>query len=178
RTKEGEHVSEASRRCSQRRRVRRMRAVPGRPTARPARVRHRERRVAMTRSRLAVAGFGLGLRRHRTAPRAAQGGGGRGGMGLACLSVVAAVGLFTAASALGGQTHPFQSEFNGSDTPAGSFSTADKLAVRQSNGDVYVLDKGHSVIAIFDGTGSFLSQVNPGGFGADPALAGDNSGPS
>ena len=135
----------------------------------------------MTASQLAVAVFAPtqipkrrhGTRRYRTATGSAQAlgtGVGRqatarssagrsGALVLACLSLFALAGLFTAASAMGGQTHPFQSEFTGSDTPAGSLSTADKLAVRQSTGDVYVIDKSHGVVDTFDGSGSYLSQV-------------------
>ena len=56
--------------------------------------------------------------RHRATAK--SGAGRRGALALACLSLLALAGLFTAASAMGGQTHPFQSEFTGSDTPAGS----------------------------------------------------------
>ena len=76
---------------------------------------------------------------------------------------------------MGGQTHPFQSAFTGGDTPAGSLSTADKVAVRQSTGNVYVIDKGHGVVDTFDGSGSYVSQVGTFGFGGDPDLAVDNS---
>ncbi len=109
-----------------------------------------------------------GIGRHRATAKI-----GRGALTMACLLALA--GLFTAASAMGGQTHPFQSEFTGSDTPAGSLSTADKVAVRQSTGDVYVIDKSHGVVDTFDGAGSYLSQVGSFGFGGDPDLAVDNS---
>src|SRR5262245_1115165 len=99
----------------------------------------------------------------------------RGALTLACLFAVA--GLFTAATAMGGQTHPFQSEFTGADTPAGSFSTAATLAIRQSSGDVYVIDRGHGVVDVFDATGAYLSQLTGFSFGSsDPDLAVDNSG--
>src|SRR5262245_65088053 len=66
-------------------------------------------------------------------------------------SLLALALLFTATSAMGGQTHPFISEFTGSDTPDGSLgSTADRVAVRQSTGDVYVIDKTHGVVDIFE----------------------------
>ena len=113
--------------------------------------------------------------RHRATAK--SGAGRRGALALVCLSLLALVGLFTAASAMGGQTHPFQSEFTGSDTPAGSLGTpADKVAVRQSNGDVSVIDKGHGVVDTFDASGSYISQVGSFGFGGDPDLAVDNSG--
>ena len=103
-----------------------------------------------------------------------DGPGTRSALTLACLLALA--GLFTAASAMGGQTHPFQSAFTGSGTPDGSLSTADKVAVRQSTGNVYVIDKGHGVVDTFDGSGTYVSQVGTFGFGADPDLAVDNSG--
>jgi len=92
------------------------------------------------------------------------------------VTVLALAGLFSAGSAMGGQTHPFQSEFTGSDTPDGSLVNADKLAVRQSTGDVYVIDRGHGLVDVFDGSGSYLSQLTGFGFGSsDPDLAVDNS---
>src|SRR5262249_52803865 len=59
--------------------------------------------------------------------------------------------------------------------PAGSLSTADKVGVRQSNGNVYVIDKGHGVVDTFDGSGSYVSQVGSFSFGGDPDIAVDNS---
>src|SRR5262249_20036746 len=119
---------------------------PGRHALRLRRGRRRRRRIAMKPLRLAV-------------------------------TVLALAGLFSAGSAMGGQTHPFQSEFTGADTPAGSLGPpADKVAVRQSTGDVYVIDRAHGVVAIFDGSGSFVSQVPGFNFGSsDPDLAVDNS---
>src|SRR5262245_33924860 len=93
---------------------------------------------------------------------------------LACLFALA--GLFTATSALGGQTHPFQSEFTGSDTPDGSLgNTADRVAIRQSTGDVYVIDKTHGVVDTFDASGSYLSQIGTFSFSTEPDIAVDNS---
>ena len=119
-------------------------------------------------------GTGIG-RRHRAT--ATSGAGRLGVLALACLSLLALAGLFTATSALGALTHPFRSEFTGSDTPAGSLGTpADKVAIRQSTGDVYVIDRTHGVVDIFDDSGSYHSQVGAFAFGsADPDLAVDNS---
>src|SRR5262245_35989646 len=113
--------------------------------------------------------------RHRaTAPSRA---GRRGALALAGLSLLTLAGLLTASSAMGAFTHPFVGEFTGADTPAGSLAPADKLAVRQSTGDVYVIDRGHGVVDIFSGSGAFLSQVTGFSFGSsDPDLAVDNSG--
>jgi sugar lactone lactonase YvrE len=119
--------------------------------------------------------LGTGIGRHRATVK--SGAARRGALALTRLSLLALAGLFTATSVMGGQTHPFQSAFTGSDTPAGSLgNTADKVAVRQSNGDVYVIDKSHGVVDTFDGSGGYLSQVGPfPGFGGDPDLAVDNS---
>ena len=76
---------------------------------------------------------------------------------------------------MAGQTHPFQSEFTGSATPAGSFSTADRVAIRQSTGNVTVIDKGHGVVDTFDASGSYLSQLGPFSFSTEPDIAIDNS---
>ncbi len=95
-----------------------------------------------------------------------------------CLSVLALAGVFTAIVALGALTHPFISEFTGSDTPQGSLGTeAEKLAIRQSTGDVYVIASSEGFVDIFAGSaGNFLSQVGPfGGFGGDPDIGVDNS---
>ena len=102
-----------------------------------------------------------------------SGAGRRGALALACLLALA--GVFTAASALAGQTHPFQSDFTGSATPAGSFSTADRVAIRQSTGNVTVIDKGHGVVDTFDASGSYLSQLGPFSFSTEPDIAIDNS---
>jgi len=97
---------------------------------------------------------------------------------LSCLFLFALVGSLIAKSALATETHPFKSQFTGIDTPQGSLGTeAEKLAIRQSNGDVYVIASSLGVVDIFDDSGTFLSQVGPfGGFGGDPDLAVDNSG--
>jgi sugar lactone lactonase YvrE len=123
-------------------------------------------RVAFTACDSAQA-LGRGIGRHRATAKGSAGA-------LACLLAVA--GLFTAASALGATTHPFQSEFTGTDTPAGSLSTADKVGVRQSNGDVYVIDKGNGVVDTFNASGNYVSQVGSFSFGGDPDIAVDNSG--
>jgi DNA-binding beta-propeller fold protein YncE len=105
-----------------------------------------------------------------------SGAGRRGALALACLALLALAGLLGAPSASGALTHPFLSEFTGSDTPAGSLGTADKLAVQQSTGNVWVIDKQHGVLNKFDASGSFISQIDFGGWGADPDVAVDNSG--
>jgi hypothetical protein len=123
----------------------------------------------MTPSQVAVALFALtqipkrrqGARRHRTATDSAQalgtgigrhrataqrGAGRRAVRALACLSLLALAGLLTAPVAMGAFTHPFLSEFTGSDTPQGSLgSEADKVALRQSTGNVYVIATSQGV---------------------------------
>ena len=101
-----------------------------------------------------------GQRRHRTTGK--SGAGRRGALALACLSLLALFGLFSAPSASGALTHPFLSEFTGSDTPGGSLGTgtsADKLGVDQSTGNVWVIDKQHAVLDKFDASGSYISQI-------------------
>jgi len=100
----------------------------------------------------------------------------RGAPVLACLSLLTLAGLFNATGAMGGQTHPFLSEFTGSDTPDGSLGTpADKVSVRQSTGDVYVIDKAHGVVDTFDASGAYLSQIGTFSFSTEPDIAVDNS---
>ena len=133
----------------------------------------------MTRSQLAGAVFALtrigtrrdGLERRRTANDSAA------AQMLACLSLLGLAGLFFATIVLGALTHPIISEFTGSDTPQGSLGNeAEKLAIRQSTGHVYVIASSVGFVDIFDDVGNFLSQIGPfSGFGADPDLAVDNS---
>jgi DNA-binding beta-propeller fold protein YncE len=116
-------------------------------------------------------------RRHRATGK--SGAGRRGALALVCLSLLALAGLLGAPSASGALTHPFLSEFTGSDTPGGSLGTgtsADKLAVEQSTGNVWVIDKQHAVLDKFDASGSYISQIAFGPWGADPDVAVDNSG--
>jgi sugar lactone lactonase YvrE len=150
----------------------------------------------MTRSRVRVAVFAStwipgrkrGVRRDRTAIDSAQAlgtgvgrhratAGRRGALTLAWLSVFALAGLFTATSAPAGFTHQLIGEFDGSDTPQGSLGTeAEKLAVRQSTGDVYVIASSLGLVDTFDASGNYLSQITGfGSFGGDPDLAVDNS---
>jgi hypothetical protein len=64
-------------------------------------------------------------------------------------------------------------QFDGSETPAGSFSGPANVAVDNSpgprKGDVYVTDVGHGVIDAFDSTGKYLSQI----VGAPASFAGE-----
>jgi hypothetical protein len=55
------------------------------------------------------------------------------------------------------------SQFNGSETPSGSFSNLGGVAVDNSTGaakgNVYVIDHGHNVIDVFNSSGKYLSQI-------------------
>ncbi len=75
------------------------------------------------------------------------------------------------------------SQFNGSETPVGSFSNLGGVAVDDSmdaaKGDVYVIDQGHNVIDVFDSSGKYLSQIvgTPSSFASEPhRVAVDGSG--
>jgi hypothetical protein len=63
-------------------------------------------------------------------------------------------------------------QFDGSETPAGSFSAPTAIAVDNStspfdpsSGDVYVLDSGHKVIDKFDAGGKYAGQITTGAGG-------------
>jgi hypothetical protein len=115
------------------------------------------------------AALGTGVSRHPATAR-------RGALAMACLSLLAVAGLVAAPSAMGALTHPLVTQFTGADTPQGSLgSEAEKLAIRQSTGDVYVIASSLGFVDVFDAAGSFVSQVTIGGFGADPDIAVDNS---
>src|SRR5262245_38845578 len=91
---------------------------------------------------------------------AAQRGAARwGALGLAYLSLVTLACLFSTAPAIGAESHLFLDEFTGADTPDGSLQNADRVAIRQSTGDVSVIDKGHGVVDTFDADGNYLSQI-------------------
>jgi hypothetical protein len=58
----------------------------------------------------------------------------------------------------------FEGQFNGSATPAKSFSEPEGIAVDSdpgspSFGDVYIVDKGHQVVDKFTATGAYLGQL-------------------
>src|SRR4029450_4383302 len=68
----------------------------------------------------------------RGAPPGGGGPGRPGPLALACLPLLVLASLFTAGSAMGGQTHPFQGEFTGSDTTDGSLSRARRVRSSRS----------------------------------------------
>jgi hypothetical protein len=57
----------------------------------------------------------------------------------------------------------YLSQFNGSETKAGSFSEPEGIAVDNSTGpakgDVYVVDVGHHVVDVFNAAGKYLSEI-------------------
>lgn len=62
---------------------------------------------------------------------------------VACATLsLAALGLGSAQAA---ETHPFLSSFDGAGSTAGAFENLDRLALRQSSGDAYAIDRGHAV---------------------------------
>lgn len=61
----------------------------------------------------------------------------------------------------------YLSQFNGTGTPAGSFSTPTSVAVDPTDGSVYVVDAGNNVVDKFDSSGNVVS-----GFGANGAIGG------
>jgi hypothetical protein len=67
-------------------------------------------------------------------------------------------------------TGEFKGQFDGSGTPAKSFSSPEAIAVdnstNPSKGDVYVEDAGHGVIDKFTPSGEYLGQITTGNEGA------------
>ncbi len=70
------------------------------------------------------------------------------------------------------------SQFNGSETPAGSFQPTD-VAIDNSTdaakGDVYVVDEGHNVIDVFGSNGNYLSQIVGPPFSSEVSVATEGS---
>jgi hypothetical protein len=74
-------------------------------------------------------------------------------LGLGLLAIAAA-GFLCAAPAGAAEFHPFEYEVNGTGTTAGQFSRIEDVAVHQSDGTIYVLDKNHHSIDKFDADGN------------------------
>ncbi len=76
----------------------------------------------------------------------------------------------------------YMAQFDGSETPAGSFVEPGAIAVDNSGGssegDLYVTDNGHSVVDVFSGEGKYLSQLTgtPAAFDSLYGVAVDTSG--
>jgi hypothetical protein len=90
------------------------------------------------------------------------------------VTVLVAALVLMVASAGAVLLHPFESSFDASDSPAGSFQP-DKVGIDQSTGDVYVIDKANNVLDKFDSSGNYLSQIAVDGWGGSPDVAVDNS---
>jgi hypothetical protein len=94
--------------------------------------------------------------------------------------------LWGAAPALAAVTHPLLSSFDGTGSTPGAFSGVDRLALSQTSGSVYVLDRGNGTLDKFDSSGTAQAFTDPGlsgatdlaigGLGGDPDVAVDNSG--
>jgi hypothetical protein len=101
-----------------------------------------------------------------------------------CAAVICALlaCAWWAASANAVVTHPKIGEFDGHETPAGSFGEAGSVAVSRTTGNVYVADIANNVIDVFSAAGKYESQITgaetPSGafsFTAPAAIAIDNS---
>jgi hypothetical protein len=68
--------------------------------------------------------------------------------------LVIAAGLLFAAPAGAAEFHPFEYEIDGTGTTAGKFSRIEDVAVHQSDGTIYVLDRNHHSIDKFDANGN------------------------
>ena len=84
-------------------------------------------------------------------PSAAPASAARVGLGLLA---IAAVAFLFAAPAGAAEFHPFKYEVDGTGTTAGKFDRLEDLAVHQSTGTIYVLDKNHHSIDKFDAAGN------------------------
>jgi DNA-binding beta-propeller fold protein YncE len=82
----------------------------------------------------------------------------RGGLLVLLAAVFALVGL--TASALAGTGHRYVGQFSSPGSALGELSGPSGLAVRQSSGDVYVLDQGNGRVERFDAAGNYLSSFN------------------
>ncbi len=70
------------------------------------------------------------------------------------------------------------SQFNGSETPAGSFrpsGVAIDNSTDAAKGDVYVVDGSHNVIDVFDSNGNYLSQIVGPPFSSELSVATEGS---
>jgi hypothetical protein len=57
-------------------------------------------------------------------------------------------------------TGAYLSQFNGSTTPEGSFSSPTAVAVDKGTGDVYVVDTGHNVVDEFNANGEYVCELS------------------
>jgi hypothetical protein len=90
----------------------------------------------------------------------------------ASLALLAAAGAGVASAAV---SHPLISSFTGASTPAGSFGSANGVAVDDTTGDVYVADLTNNVVDKFSSTGTYLCQITGNGSASTSASECDNS---
>ena len=94
--------------------------------------------------------------------------------------------LLWSAPALAQRMHVFSKSFGSEGTGNGQFSRPGAIAVNESTGDVYVIDRGNGRVEIFSATGAYLSQFTPPsgafsfadtgrGFETEGTIAVDNS---
>jgi phosphodiesterase/alkaline phosphatase D-like protein len=86
------------------------------------------------------------------------------GLGLLAIAVA---GLLFAAPAGAAEFHPFEYEIDGTGTTAGKFSRIEDVAVHQSTGTIYVLDRNHHSIDKFDAAGNPQNFAATGGSSLD-----------
>ena len=101
---------------------------------------------------------------------------------LATLSILGASLGLSSTPALATTVHVLKGSFDGTGTTAGSFAYVGRLAIDQSTGDLYALDKGRGVLDKFNEAGNptnftarGASSIEIGGLGYSPDLAVDNS---
>jgi hypothetical protein len=90
---------------------------------------------------------------------------------LGVLCVVAGAVLLSSAPALAARGHVFSSAFGKAGSGNGEFSEPSGVAVNESSGDVYVVDKGNNRVEYFTASGGYLGQFNGSG-----SLPGEGSG--
>src|ERR1041385_1242195 len=89
----------------------------------------------------------------------------------------AVAGLLWSSPALAAHRHVFAGSFEGGEGP---FAEPDGVAVNDSTGDVYVVDRGNDRVEQFDAGGTFLASFNgaaapTGAFSSPTGVAVDNS---
>ncbi len=78
-----------------------------------------------------------------------------------CATVLAAA--VTSAPALAQREHVFSKSFGSEGSGNGQFVRPGALAVNDETGDVYVIDRGHGRVEIFNENGEYVSQFNGSG---------------
>ncbi|HEY5193565.1 MAG TPA: hypothetical protein VIJ39_06795 [Solirubrobacteraceae bacterium] len=97
----------------------------------------------------------------------------------ACVSACAVL-VLGAAPALAARNHAAAGSFGKAGSGAGEFNAPAGVAVNDSTGDVYVVDRGNNRVEYFTSTGSFVGQFDgstapTGGLSSPEVIAVDNS---